>query len=401
MYPRHRLDIGVQDLLFGLASCLRTGRGEECEAELLGRCGLADRGLVTLSVRSAWDLLLSALDWPVGTEVLVSALTHPDMVAILAAHGLRTVAVDLDPDTLGPRIAELEAAVSPRSRAVLVVQLFGGRFDLAPVLAFAERHDLRVFEDAAQAFAGPDQQRDDRVDVSLYSFGMIKTATAGGGAIMAVRDHGLLADLRRRQERWPVQNRRSYAIRLLRIAALLALSRPAAYGLFFRIAAITGRDPDVAISLISRSFVAAPDAAEASLARFRYRPAPALVALLARRIRTFDQPRLRRRAATGERLLASLPTPVCALGAGLLDRTHWLFPVIAPDPDRLVAELRRGGLDSSRSTSNLVAVTGSDGRIPAWAGRALASVVYLPAYPELPEPALRELSRGLDKVETC
>lgn len=400
MYPRHRLDIRTGDLLHGLVSVLRVRPVGGYETDLLSRCGLADAGLVTLSVRSAWDLLLSAVDWPAGSEVLVSAITHPDMVIILQAHGLRTVPVDLDPDTLGPRLVELEAAITPRTRAIMVVQLFGGRTDLAPVVALAERHGLSVLEDAAQAFAGPESLSAGQVDVSLVSFGMIKTATAAGGAIMTVRDPQLLAELRRRHDQWPVQTRRSYAVRLLKIAALLALGWPPTYGFFFRLCGRTGRDPDAVISLVSRTFATAtPDQVEALLTRLRRRPAPALVAVLARRIRTFDHDRLRRRASDGERLAAALPAPLRSFGGGLLDRTHWLFPVVAPDPAQVVVALRRAGLDTSRSTSNLVAVTGADGRSPAWADSTLASVVYLPAYPELPVRARRRLVHELGQLD--
>ena len=54
-----------------------------------------------LSVRSGWDLLLHVLAWPAGSEVIVSAITHPDMIRILRAHGLVPVPVDVDLDTLG------------------------------------------------------------------------------------------------------------------------------------------------------------------------------------------------------------------------------------------------------------------------------------------------------------
>ena len=186
----------------------------------------------------------------------------------------------------------------------------------------------------------------------------------------------------------------------MKIAALLALGWPPAYGVFFRICARTGRDPDAVISLVSRTFATgAPDQVEALLTRLRRRPAPALVAVLARRIRTFDHDRLRRRAADGEHLAATLPAPLRSLGAGLVDRTHWLFPVVAPDPAEVVAALRSAGLDSSRSTSNLVAVAGADGGPPAWAESALASAVYLPAYPELPARARRRLVLELGQLD--
>ena len=78
------------------------------------------------SVRSGLDLLLGALDEELGGEVIVFAVTHPDMVRLIEGHGLRAVPLDLAPSTLEPRIELLEAALSPRTRAVMVAQLFVG-----------------------------------------------------------------------------------------------------------------------------------------------------------------------------------------------------------------------------------------------------------------------------------
>src|SRR4029453_5758003 len=103
------------------------------EAELLRTAGIRGRGVVCLSVRSGWDLLLQVLDWPSGSEVLGSAITHPGMVAILQAHGPRAVPVALDPATWAPSVATLEAARSERTRGLLVAHLLGGRLDVAPL----------------------------------------------------------------------------------------------------------------------------------------------------------------------------------------------------------------------------------------------------------------------------
>ena len=111
MYPRHRLDIGFRDVVVGLAArphwpaIPSAGRPTCC-----GRPALTDQGLVCLSVRSAWDLVLEALDWPPGSEVIVSAITHPDMITIIRAHGLVAVPVDVDLNTLAPAVADLERA---------------------------------------------------------------------------------------------------------------------------------------------------------------------------------------------------------------------------------------------------------------------------------------------------
>ena len=84
-----------------------------------------------------------------------------------------------------------------------------------------------------------------------------------------------------------------------------------------------------------------------------------------------------------ERAAASLSR---AVGRGALDHTHWLFPVVADDPEALVVRLRRAGLDASRKTSAIGAVPAPTGRPeldPVHARELMERVVFLPVYPEL------------------
>ena len=111
VYPRHRLDLAGGDVLTGLRATLRAPDPVALEAAVLQAAGLTGRGLICLSVRSAWDLQLQVLGWPTGSEVIVSAITHPDIITILQAHGLRAVPVDLDLATLAPRAEDLELSL--------------------------------------------------------------------------------------------------------------------------------------------------------------------------------------------------------------------------------------------------------------------------------------------------
>src|SRR4051794_28400431 len=124
IYPRHRLDISLRQVVYGAAACAfaRTRRldGEE--------------SIVCCSVRSGFELLLSVLDLPPGSEILASAITHPDMARISERHRLRVVPVDIDASTLAPSLELLEAAVTERTRAVMFAHLFGVSVDLDPVV---------------------------------------------------------------------------------------------------------------------------------------------------------------------------------------------------------------------------------------------------------------------------
>lgn len=401
LYPRHRLDVSVHDLLFGLSACLWAFRRRKLTAEVVRACPPGDDALVCFSVRSGFDLLLGALAETAGSEVLVSAVTHPDMVRIIEGHQLRAVPVDLETATLEPRVELLEAALTSRTRAVVVAHLFGGRFDLRPVAAFARAHGLLLVEDCAQAFRGPRDAGDPLADVSMFSFGSIKTASAVGGAILRLRHPGLLAKMRRAQERWPVQGRRHYAGRLLKALCLVLLGRPLPYGIVARICKLTGRDLDDLVNGTVRAFPASAGATESLLGEIQHRPSAPLLALLARRLRAFDTNRLARRTAAGERVARLLPAFVHHPGELASPRTHWLFPVLASDPEGLVCGLRQRGFDASRVTSSIAPVPAPPDLprlAPEEANRMMSHLVFLPVYPELPEGALDRLAGAVEEV---
>jgi perosamine synthetase len=401
VYPRHRLDIVIQDLLFGLTACIWASRRRRLAAEVAKLFPPSENALVCLSVRSGFDLLLGTLAVSPGDEVLVSAVTHPDMVRIIQGHGLRVIPVDLDAATLEPRVELFERALSPRTRAVLVAHLFGGRFDLDPVVAFARRHDLLLIEDCAQAFSGPPDVGDTKANVSMFSFGPIKTASAAGGAVLCVRDAGLLRKMRHAQDRWHVQSRFHYAGRLVKALCLVLLERPLAYGLLVRLCALSGRDLDELVNGAIRAFPASGAADGDLFKKVRRQPSAPLLALLARRLRTFDASRLARRAAVGEHLARHLSPTVRHPGGLAAYRTHWLFPVEVSDPGALVVALRRRRFDASRVTSSIAPVPAPADLSrcePESANRMMSHIVFLPAYPELPKEDLDRLARAVKEI---
>ena len=387
VYARHRLDLSVKDITFGILSCGRLWGRERLEAEVLRSCSLQEEGLVCFSVRSGWDLWLGAQVLQAGDEVLVSAVTHPDMVRIIRQHGLRPVPVDIDPETLAPRPRMLEAALTPRTRVVLVAHLFGGRMELGDVARFAREHGLLLVEDCAQAFQGPESIGDPAADVSMYSFGTLKTSTALGGAVLRVRDREVLGRMRGIQASYPLQGRGRYLKKLLEVLGLVAVSRPRSYGLLAGACTRLGSDLDALVNGAVRAFP--PQEPETTFfQRLRQRPSEPLLAVLSRRLGTFDGKRLASRASSGERFADRLRAGELQPGRHSLHRTHWLFPVFVADPGALILGLRRHGLDASQATSSIAVVEAPPGRSsPAEASLMMSGVVFLPVYPKLPSQA--------------
>jgi len=401
MYPRHRLDLTARQLAYAGAACL-WARDERRRAERVEQSS-PDGALVCFSVRSSFELLLDALALPRGSEVLMSAITHPDMSRIVSRHELLPVPLELDLETLQPRLDSLEQALTTRTRAVVVAHLFGARADLASVIAFCRSHDLVLIEDCAQTLRGPDDSGDPASDVALFSFGSIKTAPALGGAIAYVRDSDLRARMSGSQDGWPAQGRGEYALRVLRFSGLLALGHPSVYELFVRAGRRVGLDVD---ALVNRSVHALKPQSGENRDEFgkwlRRRPSAPLLALLTRRLAMFDHDRLRLRAERGELAAAALPRGLFHPGRKARERTHWVFPVATPHPERLIGRLREAGFDATAATSSISAIEAPADRPllrPEKSIRFMEQVVFVPAYPELSERAFRRLLETLGRLE--
>lgn len=399
LQSRHRLDIGLRHFAFALSACAWARDTERLTSRLEAGWSPGGQGLACRSVRSGFHLFLDALDLPAGSEVLVSAVTHPDMVSILEAHGLVAVPVDLNVATLAPRLELAERLMTVRTKAILIAHLFGGRVDMDPIVGFAARHGLLVWEDCAQAFSGPGDTGDSRADLSMYSFGALKTCTALGGALLTVRSSSVLQRMRGTQARWRPQGRRTYLAGVIRFLAFSLVTRPIAYGVLARGLKASGADFDRVVNSSVRAFRAG-----ALLAQLEVRPCAPLLAMLAYRLTTFDEARLRRRTASGEWLGAHLPGDLTLAGRRMGRPTHWLFPVVSSQPDELIRACRHAGIDAARGASSVTVVAAPAGRPESEASAAaqmMSRLVFLPAYPELAEHPRARLALAIASVFTA
>ncbi len=341
----------------------------------------AENTLACLSVRTGFDLLLGALDLPRGSEVLVSALTIPDMVRIVERHGLVPVPVDVEPRRMAPTLEQWQRAITPATRLVLTAHLFGGHADMEPLLALARWHKLLVVEDCAQAFAGLGYQGHPRADVSMFSFGTIKRCTALGGAVLRVRDADLLTRMRTADAAYPMQRRRAYLKRLAKYAAMKSLCCRPVCGLIVRACKMLGADYDRWVNRAARGFPG-----DDFFGQIRRRPSASLLAVLERRLLRHDSRCLERHVENGEALAAMLRPSVDCPGATLEPHTYWVFPILVEQPECLLKHLAKNGFDATQGQSLCVVGPPADrvDRAAVAAEDLLTRVVFLPFYPEMP-----------------
>jgi dTDP-4-amino-4,6-dideoxygalactose transaminase len=177
---------------------------ERFEAEMSGYLD-GSQAIGCASGTDALILSLAALDVGPGDQVVTSPFTFFATASCAYKVGARPVFVDVEPGTLQIDPNKVEAAIGPRTRALLPVHLFGQCCDMDALLAMAERHRLPVVEDACQALGARHLGKDGRSRpagtlgrTGTYSFFPSKNLGGyGDGGLVATGDLALAARLRK------------------------------------------------------------------------------------------------------------------------------------------------------------------------------------------------------------
>ena len=404
MWARTQLKIDWADLAAGAGACLAPGRAETHRSKLERYWSEKADCITAYSVRSGFDLLLQALPLEEGDEIIFSALNVKGMINIARREGFTPVPVDLDVAHMAPSVERLKRAISNRSRVLVVAHLFGTHVDLDPIFEVARAHNLFIVEDCAQAFDGKAYGGHPGADVSMFSFGPLKTSTALGGALIRVHDEALRAQMREIQAQYPAQTNRDQLVRVLKFAALKTLTSRAVLQLIYRLFAARGKDYETSLSNSVRNV-----AKLGSAKRLRFRPSKGLLALMARRISGFKPGDLSLRAEKGRRLRDLIGDAVVLPGQASDHHDYWVFPMLVDKPDEFVRRLKAAGFDSS-DLPRSQAVAAPEGReelSPTIAAQALKDMIVVPCYPGMPDAELereasliREIARDVGTERT-
>jgi len=155
---------------------------------------LGDPSLQSMAVNSATaglHLALEALGIGPGDEVITTTHTFTATAEVVRYLGADVVLVDIDPATLCIDPAAVEAAITPRTKAIVPVHYAGLAADMKSLLAIAKKHGLKVVEDAAHALpttCGGALIGTLASDVTVFSFYANKTITTGEGGMVVTRD---------------------------------------------------------------------------------------------------------------------------------------------------------------------------------------------------------------------
>jgi dTDP-4-amino-4,6-dideoxygalactose transaminase len=153
----------------------------------------------------ALHIILRAMDIGAGDEVITVSHTFIATAEAITLAGARPVFVDIDPDTYLMDVGQIEAKITPRTKAILPVHLYGQTADMDPIMEIASRYGLKVIEDACQAHGAEYKGRraGSLGDAAAFSFYFSKNLGAYGEGgfittnddetarrVRMIRDHG-------------------------------------------------------------------------------------------------------------------------------------------------------------------------------------------------------------------
>ena len=210
MTPAHKMSIPIartdltEDEILSVLEPLRSGwlvqgrHVRDFEEQWSAFTGVSHSVAVT-SCTSALHLSLAALGFGPGDEAIVPAFTWISTANVVEHLGGRVVFCDINLDTFNLNVQQLESLITPQTRAIIPVHLFGPPADMRAVMAVAAKHDLLVVEDAACGFGS----RIEGTHVGsfghsgCFSFHPRKAITTGEGGMITTNDDHLAETLRR------------------------------------------------------------------------------------------------------------------------------------------------------------------------------------------------------------
>lgn len=150
-------------------------------------------GITVCNGSAALDVAIRALNLARGSEVIVPTFTIISPVQSLVNEGLKPVLVDSDPVTWNMDVKQITSKITERTKAILVVHIYGLPVDMSPILMLAKKYNLLIIEDAAEMHG---QEYNGKKcgsfgDISIFSFYPNKHITTGEGGMILTDDDDL------------------------------------------------------------------------------------------------------------------------------------------------------------------------------------------------------------------
>ena len=171
---------------------------DEFEKRFANYCG-CKYGITTTSGTTALHLALASLGIGSGDEVIIPTFTMIATAFAIIYTGARPVLVDAEPEAWNIDTTKIEERITPRTRAIMPVHIYGHPCDMDPIMEIAEKHNLYVAEDAAEAHGAEYKGRKAGGigHVNCFSFYANKIITTGEGGMVVTNDPTIAEKARR------------------------------------------------------------------------------------------------------------------------------------------------------------------------------------------------------------
>ena len=135
---------------------------------------------------AALDIAVSVLNFEKGDEVIMSSFTIISCAMALVKQGIKPVLVDSNLDTFNMRVEDIEPKITSKTKAIMIVHIYGLTADIEPILGLAKKYNLKVIEDAAQMHGQSYRRKKcgSFGDISIFSFYPNKHITTGEGGMV-------------------------------------------------------------------------------------------------------------------------------------------------------------------------------------------------------------------------
>ena len=279
--------------------------------------------LVTLSVRTAFDLFLTIKNYPPGSQIIMSAINIPDMVHIVKHHKLKPVPLDVSIENMSPKAEMLEALINEKTVAIVLAHVYGKWINTEPFLQAASKYNLAVIEDCAEVFCGFERLGNPQSDISLFSFGVIKNNTAFGGCIAKIKDTVMYDKMLKLNSSYPMQSHSEYFKKLIKCLVAFTflhchpITKPGMY-----LARFLNIDHKKRVVGLLRGFP------NQLIEKIRHQPCDALLKLFWERMTDFDEKDITLGTVKGDYVSERLPENVICVGQRAAVNNYWLYPVL-------------------------------------------------------------------------
>lgn len=310
----------------------------------------AKHAIMTPSARYAFYLILQAMGIGPGDEVIIPGLTFFAIPSMAVTAGVKPVFADIGLTTHVLDPAAFEAAITPKTKAVVPTHLYGTPCDMDAIVAIAKKHGIKVIEDCAQSTGA--KYKHVRVgnlgDAAYYTFGLTKNITTLSGAMITTNDDAVAAYVRKEIDSSSPADFKKAAKEAVTGVAMMVATNPLLYPFTLhqaiRVGNFLGKDPihdrfgepEVLYAEVPKSFrTSKPRAVQAAVGMKQIE-----------RIEALNGARVRNGRALDEQLanVPGLTVPTYPEGA---EPIYMSFVVHHPKRDQLMRALLRRGVDTT------------------------------------------------------